>query len=321
MRHSAITFAESVEQRIAGGEHFDLIFCSDMLNLAEFKGLAKSASGIPAIIYFHENQLTYPSRFPQERDYQYVLTNFTSALSADAVWFNSKFHKDEFISAMREFLQKMPDNQPVGEIEKILTKSNVVSPGINDFPPRPNHRQDGPVRILWAGRWEHDKNPADFFVALKIIKAAGIDFRLSVIGESFKEIPEIFEQSRKFFASYIDHWGYQQSRADYEAVLAQADIIVSTAIHEFFGIGVVEAAAAGVYPLLPRRLAYPEIFGSFEEFFYDGTVEHLASQLSELARKVQADDLWPGDSAAGMKIVERFKWKNLAPLLDEKIRL
>ena len=45
----------------------------------------------------------------------------------------------------------------------------------------------------------------------------------------------------------------------YLKILSEADIIVSTAIHEFFGISVVEAIAAGAYPLLPKRLAYPEV--------------------------------------------------------------
>ena len=40
MRHSAATFAARVAERLEWGEVFDLLFCSDMLNLAEFRGLA-----------------------------------------------------------------------------------------------------------------------------------------------------------------------------------------------------------------------------------------------------------------------------------------
>ena len=91
MRHSAITFAGEVRELVGKGESWNLVFCSDMLNLAEFIALAPGqVARLPKVIYFHENQLTYPVRFPSERDYNYVMTNLTSALSAEAVWFNSE---------------------------------------------------------------------------------------------------------------------------------------------------------------------------------------------------------------------------------------
>ena len=64
---------------------FDLIFASTFLNLAEFRGMVGSAlSAIPAIVYFHENQLVYPNRHTAEWDLQFPLTNITTALSAEA---------------------------------------------------------------------------------------------------------------------------------------------------------------------------------------------------------------------------------------------
>ena len=40
MRHSAVTFADDVAQRVRSGEQWDCVWCSDMLDLASFKGLA-----------------------------------------------------------------------------------------------------------------------------------------------------------------------------------------------------------------------------------------------------------------------------------------
>lgn len=56
-----------------------------MLNLAEFMGLVdESIRRVPKVVYFDENQLTYPVEVESERDYQYCMTNITTALAADA---------------------------------------------------------------------------------------------------------------------------------------------------------------------------------------------------------------------------------------------
>src|SRR4030043_1503064 len=112
MRHSAITFASQAAELADKHQSWDVLFCSDMLNLAEFFALAPAGiAGLPKVIYFHENQLTYPVCAEDERDYQFAMTNLTSALAADAVWFNSQFHLDTFLDALARFLKSMPDPQ------------------------------------------------------------------------------------------------------------------------------------------------------------------------------------------------------------------
>ena len=173
MRHGAITLAEQTKELIENGQKFDAVFCSDMLNLAEYLGLCGGQLGdVPTVAYFHENQLTYPARFGSERDYHYAVTNMTTMLAAGAVWFNSAYHRDDFLTALRVFLKRMPDNQSLDAIDKIRVKSSVHPPGIKTFEQRKD-RQAGPMRIVWAGRWEHDKNPEDFFAAMKKVKKAG----------------------------------------------------------------------------------------------------------------------------------------------------
>ncbi len=324
MRHAAITFADEVNKRAGGGEKWDVLFCSDMLNLAEFLGLAGGALGrVASIVYFHENQLTYPVRFESERDYQFGMTNVTTALAARRVWFNSGFGRDEFLDAVGEFLKRMPDHQPAGVIDRIRSKSAVYPPGIKMATPR-GKRKAGPMRILWAARWEHDKNPEDFFEALKRLKERGTDFRLSVTGPQFREVPEVFEWAKEFFAEQIENWGWQKDRVEYESVLSQADVIVSTANHEFFGISVAEAIGAGAFAILPKRLSYPEILETVQkkspdEFLYDGSVGDLVRKLTETAELIEAGRLWAGDSERGRRGMERLAWKNAAPILDDAI--
>ena len=324
MRAAAIEFANHVNHWLRQGKTWDVIFCSDMLNFAEFLGLVGfKLRQIPAVAYFHENQLTYPSRFEQERDNHFAMTNMTTALAATSVWFNSAFHRDEFLSALEDFLKRMPDHRQLDAVKLLRDKSKVYAQGIEKLGAR-NKRLAGPLRILWAARWEHDKNPKDFFEALKFVKESGWAFRLSVIGEQFKDAPDVFTWAREFFADYIDRWGYQERRSEYESALGEADIIVSTANHEFFGISVVEAIAAGAYPVLPKRLSYPEILsgieiGSEDEFFYDGSARGLAEKIVSLAKLTQHDGLWGADKRRGVRGVERFTWKKLLPVLDKAL--
>jgi glycosyltransferase involved in cell wall biosynthesis len=323
MRHGAITLSDQTKKLIADGQRFDAVFCSDMLNLAEYLGLCGGQLGqVPTVAYFHENQLTYPVRFESERDYQYVLTNMTTMLAADAVWFNSAYHRDDFLTALRVFLKRMPDNQSLGSIDEIRSKSSVHPPGIEIFPPRTD-RKPGPMRIVWAGRWEHDKNPEDFFTAMKKLKEAGVEFRLSVVGEHFKEVPKVFGWAEKYFADHIDHFGYQETVEDYRNVLISGDVFVSTANHEFFGISALESIAAGEYPVLPDRLAYPELIGNVacgreSDFLYDGTVDGLVEKLLMLAKTLEGGKLFNDDNAISDN-TEKFCYKNLAVKMDDCI--
>ena len=191
-----------------------------------------------------------------------------------------------------------------------------------DFPKRTS-RKSGPLHILWAARWEHDKNPEDFFTALEILKNNNTRFKVSVIGQSFRDKPDVFDKAKIKFSDNIVRWGYQKSRSKYENSLLEADVIVSTANHEFFGLSVLEAIAAGAYPLVPKRLSYPEILSlekikGAEQFFYDGTVEGLAKKLNLLADRIQCGEIWP-DSINPEIFIERFKWQNLTHQYDEAL--
>ena len=58
----------------------------------------------------------------------------------------------------------------------------------------------------------------------------------------------------------IETWGYVSSKNDYYKVLSKCDLVLSTSLHEFFGVAIIEACLLGVYPILPNRLVYPELY-------------------------------------------------------------
>ncbi len=323
MRGAAFYFASQVNELFKQGHSWDVVFCCDMLNVAEFLGLVDaSLKEIPLVVYFHENQITYPNQIESERDLQFGITNISSCIASDAVWFNSGYHRNEFIAAARKVLRKMPDYRCLEEIDLIDKKSSVEYLGCSATKREVTFSTQGePLRIVWAARWEHDKNPQDFFEALKLLKNRGTPFELSVIGESFRSCPDCFDWAREYFSDCIFKWGYQESLNDYCEALAWADVFVSTATHEFFGLSAVEASLLGTYPLLPNRLAYPEIFGykknaNNEKFFYDGSVNDLVKKLIAIANTKEETI---GNLHELQNSLEKFIWQNATVRLDGAI--
>ncbi len=319
MRHAAVTFAEQLAHPDRGAQPWDVLFCTDMLNLAEFRGLCHHrVRTLPTIVYFHENQLTYPNRESGERDLHFAFTNVTTCLAADAVWFNSAFHCESFLAAVAQWMHRMPDYQLLDAADRIHAKASIHSPGIEIPAPR-SARRAGPLRVLWVSRWEHDKDPDTFFEALTLLQQQHVDFRLAVLGESYGTSPACFATAREQLAEHIDHWGYAASREQYLGRLRDADVVVSTALHEFFGIAVVEAAAAGCFPLVPRRLAYPEVLGDHGDFFHDGTASGIAKRLTELSQRVAGSGMCWRAERTSAAIASRFAWPSTATRMDRAI--
>lgn len=298
MRGVAPWAALEHEQVLAGA--YDLVLASSYVPLAELLGLAPALGRVPRVLYFHENQLTYPQQAgpqqagpqqagPQqaggggERDHHFGFTQLVSALAATRCMFNSAYNRDGFCRAGRELLARMPDAVPAGWIERIEARSEVlaVPVALPDEAPRPEVARDDPQRrrgpvILWNHRWEHDKAPEVFFGALRRLCAREVPFRVAVCGQRFARVPPVFEQARQWLGERVVHWGYCPTRAEYQAVLSRAQLAVSTARHEFFGVAMIEATHAGAEPLVPDRLAYPEVFpAQYRYSDEDALVERL----------------------------------------------
>jgi glycosyltransferase involved in cell wall biosynthesis len=315
MRGAAIEMASRADWLSTCGNEFDVVFTCDMMNLADFAALScPQIAALPRIVYFHENQITYPFSVVDERDYHYGLVNITTAMAAQSVWFNSEYHKDDFLAAARDILRKMPDFKCLDRLTQIGEKTQIAAPCISDSIAK-LPEAEGPLKIVWAARWEYDKNPEDFFAAVRLLKKRGVDFRLSVTGQSFRNVPEVFAAAGDEFAAHIDHWGFLEDPRQYRDILKESDVFVSTAIHEFFGISAVEAAAAGCSVLVPDKLAYPEVFGEVEQVFYNGKND-LADKLANLAgNRNQLIETAKNCSVC----VEKYKWKNNIDRMDDLI--
>ena len=330
MRGAAIWFAREDNEWLAGsnGRGVDLILCNDMLSVTDLRALLPPITAqVPIVCYFHENQLTYPLPCEKDRDYQYGMTNITSCLAADAVWFNSAFHLEEFLDAAAKLLRKMPDCVPGGVIGSIREKCLVVPPPIEPPASLDQTRQEsgsrrwkgGPVRILWSHRWEYDKNPEPFFHALIRLDEAGCDFELVLLGEQFRTAPPVFSSAWPRLQPHIVHAGFLPDRDTYWEMIATCDVVVSSAIQENLGLSVVEAVLAGCQPLLPHRLAYPELIPT--EFHSSCLFERDQDLFDRLHALIHGDGrLSPVQFARLLEsLQQRFAVSEVVPQIDDML--
>jgi len=316
MRGAALYFAE----KISSIENYDGLITTDLMSLSDLKALLGSSCP-PSLVYFHENQLTYPLAPGESMDYQFGFTDITTALAADRILFNSHTHLDSFFSILPDFLKMMPEYRPGWVVKAIRRKSGVLYPGCR-FPDRQKQlpvsleKESRPL-IIWNHRWEFDKGPKDFFDALDAVLDRGLDFQLALMGENFQSVPKEFIAAQKRYGHKIVQYGYVESKEEYYEWLNRGSIVVSTATQENFGISVVEAIRHGCVPILPDRLAYPEIIPEayHSSFIYKGQ-EDLIERLSLIISD------YPRFQEKVLKLTHamgRFSWENLVDSYDEEL--
>lgn len=112
---------------------FDLLLATDMLNVTQMKSLlSPTHRDTPIALYMHENQITYDAHTEHaEPDHTYGWINYTSCLCADAIYFNSAYHRSSFIDALPSFLRMFPKNNHLQSVESISAKSSVLSLGMS----------------------------------------------------------------------------------------------------------------------------------------------------------------------------------------------
>ncbi|GLV33873.1 uncharacterized protein CBL_11243 [Carabus blaptoides fortunei] len=250
-----------LSQLIPRDKNYSVLFCSSVLSLTELVGLRPDLQTVKKIVYFHENQLIYPKQQIKERDFQFGYNQITSCLVADIVVFNSCYNKTTFLETIAKFIKLMPDCRPGNLCSQIEPKCVVLYFPIH-FEQISVTAKDytATLHIVWPHRWEFDKGPEELFQIMFRLKETGVPFKLSVLGETFQDVPAVFHEARTILEEHIEHWGFVESKEDYYNILNEAHVVLSTAKHEFYGVAVLEAVHCGCYPVVPDRLVYPEIY-------------------------------------------------------------
>ena len=319
MHGAAITLSDKFNNL---NNKFDLIICSDMLNLPVFKSLCENnIANTKLITYFHENQLSYPWSLNDadtkiNRDLHYGYINYTSSLISDFNFFNSNYHLKSYLNELKIYLSKMPDWKNLHTLDIIKNKSEVLYIGCELEQFQLTQVENSIPIILWNHRWEYDKNPELFFKTLGRLKKNNIRFKLVVLGESYKNSPRCFEEAKIKFKNEILHFGFCESIEEYKKWLLQADVLPITSIQDFFGVSIIEAVASNVYPLLPNRLSYPEIldFKNHKELFYESD-EQLYDKLYNYLNNYK---ILRKSIIKYRNFVNRFSWKNIVETYDKK---
>ena len=262
----------------AACEGVDQVLATSMVDLATLRGLCPALGRIPTVYYFHENQFAYPVGPGQRHTIEPRVVQLYGALAADRLLFNSEWNRASFLDGVDALLARMPDAVP-DEVATRLGRRSAVLPVPIAATAAPQTAPRDPGLIVWNHRWEYDKAPEVFARALDRLVEAGHDFRLALLGPRAPKPPTVLRELGERFRRHIIANGCLPS-ADYTAVLQRAGIVVSTAIHEFQGLGVLEAAAAGAVPLVPDALVYPEQYPAIYRYAA-GDADALARCLSQ----------------------------------------
>jgi len=313
---SAAIYATSIPHQSDGNF---VLLASSMVNLADLVALRPDLQRCKRkVLYFHENQYAYPSSSSSssssQRQSQSQTKTFNndgyaqvmSALVADVVLFNSLYNLNSFLAGLKQQMAMIPKDcrPPTKILDQIQAKSRVLFfPIDRPLPYNPPQPLDS-LHVVWNHRWEHDKNPELLFSALAKIRTRNIC--VSVIGEktNSNSFPSVFSTNM----SHINllHFGYVEDVDEYRSVLKSADVVLSTANQEFFGISMLEGVSYGAVPLAPNRLSYQELYPR---------KECLYNTESQLCKRLEN---WAGDLDKFRNITRK---KILAKINMEKFYL
>ena len=241
MRGAAATLAPRLLADAAVLGSPDALIVSDMIDLGDLLARTRATHAtVPVGLSLHENQLTYPRQPGEALDSGLAWTTWRNLTLADEIWCNSAFHRDELLAALAVFLERVPDHSHVGLLPDVAGRMSVLPVGAEI--PAERRRTDPPL-ILSNQRWHHDKGVDAVVRAMLALADAGLEFRAAVIGDHLGGLQSEIDPLLDRLGDRLIARGHQE-RPAYERLVGQADVVVSAARNEFFGIAVVEAVGA-----------------------------------------------------------------------------
>lgn len=260
VRGNALRLAMQHAQELS--QPYDLIWATSVVDLATLRGLMPNLCNIPTVVYFHENPFAYADSHRSTPSGDAQMTSLYTAMAADSCVFNSRHNLSSFMSGIAALMDKQPDEAPQGVVQSLLAKSHEIpvplAADVFDGGQEPG-RNDR-LRVLWNHRWGFEKGPDRLLAFARALDESDLDAQLVLTGQRGRQIPMSMMELEQALSHRIAFNQHETDRQLYRARMAQADVVLSTAKHDFQGVEVMEATAMGCVPLLPDRLSYPEHF-------------------------------------------------------------
>lgn len=201
----------------------------------------------------------------------------------------------------------LSDYVPTALRQEIAGKSVVIPNGIDDYflenPPSPRVAVSTPLRLLYAGDLDSNKNLELTVQAADLLRRQGMEVSITAVGEIREEKYGRLVQETPILTHF--------PRCPKEGVLEhlrQSDIFVMPSHKETFGLVYAEAMSQGVPVLYTRGQG-------FDGQFPDGTVGYSVSDIDpvELAEKIrQVAENYSSLSVNCLANVSRFDWHTIA---------
>lgn len=322
MRGSGFLWAQTEQQYL--NREYDLLVATSMVDLACLRGLMPKLARLPSLVYFHENQFAYPTRQQQKANVEPQLVNLFSAACADRIAFNSRYNQDSFFQGVEDLLRRLPDAFPAATLDKLMASSQVLPVPLEAECYVANRADPNTLTLVWNHRWEYDKGPDRLLAALRLFvaeRSQSVPVKIHVVGQQFRQEPQAFAELKPLLsrAGLLGHWGFVADPKDYRQLLAQCHGVLSTALHDFQGLSVLEGAAAGCRPLVPDREAYPEWFAPCYRYA-------SYPQQPDREARAMADSLlrWQADFQAGQLVapapVDFLSWERWRPSYASQLK-
>jgi glycosyltransferase involved in cell wall biosynthesis len=313
IRGNSLSWAFS--ERAVLQRDYDLLIATSQVDLSALRGFVPQLAKVPSLLYFHENQFAYPASGDAHASVEPQMVNLYSALCADGLVFNSQWNRDSFLSGVEQLLRRLPDQVPAGLPAQLASMAHILPVPIDESATAA-HAPGSRVHVVWNHRWEYDKGPAALLAAIQCSIELGLPLCWHIVGQQFKRQPAQFARIADLLREHTDYagyWGYIPRRQDYRDLLARADVVLSTALHEFQGLAVMEAVMSGCRPLVPDRLSYPELFAPGFRFASTPLApeqegRQIAQQLQLLVGLARRGE-WLGPPP-----LEQYTWPLLGPV-------
>lgn len=287
---------------------YDLVIATSLCEVVTLKALCPALRDTPLWLYFHENQFAHPIGERQWASHQqgWQFQSIQNALCADRIDFNTAFNRDSFFAGARRLLKKFPERLPGAPLQRLAENSGVLPVPLTERFAAFRNAPKNPRLIVWNHRWEWDKQPERFLKALVALSAEGVEFELAMLGSGGGRKAGEFDDYRHQLGRRVRHWG-EADEASYAAYIREAGIGVSSALHDFQGLAMLELAQAGATVVLPRRVAYPECLPAAR--FYEGSAENAETDSAALQTALRV--VLTGEQSSPINSNELPRWCTL----------